>query len=850
MRKAKKQEVLDLIQTLHKAHKVIEQYAAQKEISVTQELLGQCQECAISIGTVIEQTEGLGFVTVSLLEAYCETVYACAEALNAGDVNAGQMYERLEQQLLQIEESVKCDIKVRTEIVFFPYKASMWDSLESVYLAAKDDPDCDAYCVPIPYFDRNPDGSFGEMHYEGDQYPADIEVTDWRSYDFEERRPDAVFIHNPYDGANLVTSVHPRYYSDNLKKYTGCLVYVPYFASAGGMSEALALCPAYLSADYIVIPSREIQDYFDDRIPNEKFLVFGSPKFDRVIRLCKNPPEPPVEWKKQMDGKTVYFYNTSLSRMLANTGDFLKKMQYVFDAFRGRDDVCLLWRPHPLMESTFDSLRETYKPSYMALKKEFIDNNIGILDDTVDVSTSVALSDIYISDVGSSVRLLFGVVGKPVVMIDESIHSLPQKDDWRGKWLSYFQFDERGNDRYQVSQGDQLWFSENNDYHYKFYMDLGIGYSDGRYYQRAIERKSAVYVVPRDVQDLLIIKGKTIRKIELEKKIKQWGSFHGCYYNERYLFLYPCKYPSLVRFDFESEEVLYLDGITPFHARHLAGEWCFGGVVAYEKELIFASPQDNQFLFVHMDTLAVRSLSCDTNAIHGIYAMVVEEEWVWLLPMKGMAVVCWNPKTGETKEYTDLPKEFRSVRWPYNYECDELPFGNMAFCKTHDGERIIISPEWGNMYLSLDRATGRIEKWESPAGNELRGKNGYYVTDHMGGFVTVREQDGNTSYRIWNAPERQLFDIDLTTDAIKEVEIGFDYDDLLEHEPGFGEESNSMPYCLRENAFNSLSGLLDGKIIGQKFDKERQLRAFSKAYTNIEGTCGRDVYRFIKEKLG
>lgn len=35
---------------------------------------------------------------------------------------------------------------------FFPYKASMWDSLESVYLVAKEDSDCDVYCVPISYY--------------------------------------------------------------------------------------------------------------------------------------------------------------------------------------------------------------------------------------------------------------------------------------------------------------------------------------------------------------------------------------------------------------------------------------------------------------------------------------------------------------------------------------------------------------------------------------------------------------------------------------------------------------------------------------------------------------------------
>ena len=36
-------------------------------------------------------------------------------------------------------------MKVRKEVVFLPYKASMWDSLESVWKAAEEDPDCVAY---------------------------------------------------------------------------------------------------------------------------------------------------------------------------------------------------------------------------------------------------------------------------------------------------------------------------------------------------------------------------------------------------------------------------------------------------------------------------------------------------------------------------------------------------------------------------------------------------------------------------------------------------------------------------------------------------------------------------------
>ena len=68
------------------------------------------------------------------------------------------------------------------------------------------------------------------------------------------------------------------------------------------MSAAQSLCPAYLYADYIVIQSPQFQKYFNPVIAQEKFLPFGSPKFDSVIHKCQNPPKIPKEWKEKIGG--------------------------------------------------------------------------------------------------------------------------------------------------------------------------------------------------------------------------------------------------------------------------------------------------------------------------------------------------------------------------------------------------------------------------------------------------------------------------------------------------------------------------------------------------------------------
>lgn len=149
--------------------------------------------------------------------------------MSGNQYNENKIYKVLKKQLLKVENSAKNDITVRKEAVFLPYKASMWDSLESVWKAADEDENCDAYVIPISYYDKNPDGSFREMHYEADQYPAYVPITRYDTYDFEKHRPDMIYIHNLYDKYNLVTSVHPFFYSDNLKKYTEKLIYIPYF---------------------------------------------------------------------------------------------------------------------------------------------------------------------------------------------------------------------------------------------------------------------------------------------------------------------------------------------------------------------------------------------------------------------------------------------------------------------------------------------------------------------------------------------------------------------------------------------------------------------------------------------
>ena len=454
MRKQAKEAILELIRTIGQAHGEVTRQLEQGQLNVARDMLAQCQEAALGIANTIEKSEGENCPAIALLLKYCECLFQIYGNLEAYVGTAGrEMEERLNACLTQIEDSVKKEIPVRREIVFCPYKASMWDSLESVYLEAKKDPQKDVYCIPIPYYDRKPDGSLGQMHYEGAEYPKNIEITDWLAYDFESRRPDEIYIHNPYDDCNLVTCVHPRFFSRNLKQYTDKLVYIPYFvldeinpenqAEIDGIKHFI-WTPGVIFADKVILQSENMKQIYineylkeaqekgltgkhlDRAYLEQKFDGSGSPKFDKVKRTEKENLEIPEEWKKiicKEDGsyKKIVFYNNTISTLLREGEQVIRKMKDVFRIFyENRDEVALLWRPHPLIETTLTSMRPQLWVAYREIRDQYLQEGWGIYDDSSDLDRAIVLSDAYYGDMSSVVQV-YRKTGKPIMVENVAI---------------------------------------------------------------------------------------------------------------------------------------------------------------------------------------------------------------------------------------------------------------------------------------------------------------------------------------------------------------------------------------------------------------------------------------------
>lgn len=448
MRIFEKEQIQGLAELLCEAHGEIERLLSIGEYDHVGELLTDCQSSAIAIGNAIEEKEGRVEI-IAVLEEYCEALYDIYSFLGKTDEvceikeKADRWKKELQSFGTAICRGIEEQIRVKKEVVFLPYNPAMWDSLESVYMMADTAEDCDAIVIPIPYYDRNPDGTLGKMHYDIDKYPKDIPVIGYEEYDFEKRHPDYIFIHNPYDGANYVTSVHPFFYSKNLKKYTDNLVYIPYFVlnepnpndrTSLAAIEGFVKTPAIVHANKVIVQSDKMRrayinimsEYAGENtgpLWEKKIAVMESPKLDKARKVRQLTLDIPYEWEKiitRADGsrKKIIFYNTSVVAMLKYKEKMIGKIKRVLDYFReNKEKAALIWRPHPLLEATLESMHPELLDSYRTLTAEYIKEGWGIYDTSPNLDLVLKLSDGYYGD-SSSVVSLCREIDIPVLLQD------------------------------------------------------------------------------------------------------------------------------------------------------------------------------------------------------------------------------------------------------------------------------------------------------------------------------------------------------------------------------------------------------------------------------------------------
>ena len=281
--KSLREIVLETADTLSASEKKIMQEFMERKWENCLLRISSCQEEAIAFGNAIEEKKGEGTEAVSFLEKYCEALYHAYKRIEELSEVEGKLSDEtghneedaeekngesvlrslpaglrkdLERQLKKLSYYLKkmrsaLEKEWKRQIVFLPHRAKHFASLRPLIDALCEE-GCDCKIIPIPYYDRLGDGSLSDMHYEGEGFPKEYEICDYRSWNFAVELPDAIVLNSPYDECNQVFTVDPFFYSKEMKKFTRKLVYIPYFVTDEINPKSEEDGKAFVNMDYYV----------------------------------------------------------------------------------------------------------------------------------------------------------------------------------------------------------------------------------------------------------------------------------------------------------------------------------------------------------------------------------------------------------------------------------------------------------------------------------------------------------------------------------------------------------------------------------------------------------------------
>lgn len=174
-----------------------------------------------------------------------------------------------------VQAAVHHEILEKREIVFLPFKASGWKNLEPLYRYYKERHDCRVCVVPVPYYHVTDQNTHGEKVFDGDNFPDDVDVIPYETFNLYTHRPDTIVTQCPYDQYSMGIRLSADLYAGELQKFTRHLIYVPWFttdetkngdSAAIAMSDYFVLQPGVTMSDIVLVPSPETREFYIDRL--------------------------------------------------------------------------------------------------------------------------------------------------------------------------------------------------------------------------------------------------------------------------------------------------------------------------------------------------------------------------------------------------------------------------------------------------------------------------------------------------------------------------------------------------------------------------------------------------------
>lgn len=317
-RKTTEQKCYEMTCVLLKVHEHVESLVKSGNVDPAAELLGKCQNLAVSLGTLMENSMPDSTDLVHRLEDYCELIFESSEAWNEESRNL------LDRSIKESEEAIRVYFRdKKKDVLFIVTKAELWNLLKPLYDSYLLMDNTEVYVLPITYHIADKViGINGEERNDRELLPEDLKTVSEDEYVIDKRHPDVIVSGYPYDGWGATMDVPETYYSENLRSRTDELIYVPCFNvdppindndKAVTAIKVMVEQPAILYSDRVVVKSEKLRKcYIDSLTAISGHAEYWTEKLQVMEGLAESVTKTgsglPDDWKNKLCERKVLLF--------------------------------------------------------------------------------------------------------------------------------------------------------------------------------------------------------------------------------------------------------------------------------------------------------------------------------------------------------------------------------------------------------------------------------------------------------------------------------------------------------------------------------------------------------------